>query len=228
MPPHPTVIEVLNPAAAPGVNEADFIRWVGVAVAVAGAFLATPEGIAAGWRIFGHQSSKVLTIARSLLRRPNNVTLTGRAMLGATAVGGRAYASKWQPWRSEATTWMKVDILHKQVDILVERVDELRRYVDQTGDGLQQNIREAEARVAGQIRDLASELRGERSQVSRVDARGLGPIALGIVLTGLPDELATVAGVGYAAIGVSVLWTFLALPSWLRDYKHAIASAEDR
>jgi hypothetical protein len=149
-------------------------------------------------------------------------------MAGASAVGGRVYASKWQPWRSEATTWIKVDILHKQVDILVERVDELRRYVDQTGDGLQKNITEAEARVARQIRDLASELRGERSQASRVDARGLGPIALGIFLTGLPDELATIAGVGYTAIGISVLVTFWALPSWVRDYKQAIARVEDR
>lgn len=44
--PGPVVIEVVRQAPAPGVGESDFIRWVGVAVAVAGAFLATPEGIA--------------------------------------------------------------------------------------------------------------------------------------------------------------------------------------
>jgi hypothetical protein len=40
--PFTVVIEMVDPAA-PGVDESDFIRWVGVAVAVVGAVLATPD-----------------------------------------------------------------------------------------------------------------------------------------------------------------------------------------
>jgi hypothetical protein len=226
--PGTVVIEIVRQAPALGVGESDFIRWVGVAVAVAGAFLATPEGIASVWRYVKQRHGKVLAFARRLLRRPRGVAVHGGLSLGSMAFGGRGYVSKWQPWLPRADGDLKIDILHKQVDILVERVDELRNQIDRTSDDLQKCIKEAEARVAGQVRELASELRGERSQASRVDARGLGPIALGIVLTGIPDELATVPWVGYLAIAVSVIWTYAACPSWLRDYKRALESVEDQ
>jgi hypothetical protein len=48
----------------------------------------------------------------------------------------------------------------------------------------------------GLVSELASELRGERSEASRVDARGFIPIAFGILLAGIPDELATIASIG--------------------------------
>jgi hypothetical protein len=149
-------------------------------------------------------------------------------MIGTIDFGGRAYLEKWQPWLPHANVDNRIDILHKQVDFLVERVDELRKQIDRAGDDLQKIIKEAEARVAKQVRVLASDVRGERSQASRVDARGLGPIALGIVLSGLPDELATVAWVGYVFIAGSVMWIVAASPSWLRDYKRAISGVEDQ
>lgn len=111
--------------------------------------------------------------------------------------------------------------------MLLEGINALRPLMDQANDGLQNEIKEAEARVTGRVEQLSSELRGEQGQASRVDARGLGPIALGIVLTGLPDELASIASLGYAAIAVSILWVALAFPSWLRDYRQAPKSFKD-
>lgn len=214
--------------AAPGVDESDFIRWIGVAVAVVGAILATPDGVASVWRWVKQRHGKVLTFARRLLRRPRSVTLSGGAILGAMTVGGRVHASKWRAWLPHTNVDQRIEILHEQVDFLVERVDDVRRQVDRARDDLQKSIKEAEARVAKQVRDLASDVHGERSQSSRVDARGLGPIALGIVLTGLPDELASYAWVGYAFIAGSVIWALAASPSWLRDYKRAVSSVEDQ
>jgi hypothetical protein len=198
---------------APGVDESDFIRWVGVAVAVVGAILATPDGVASVWRWVTQRHGEVMALARRLLRRPRDVNVQLGPILGTIGFGGRGYVDKWQPWLPHANVDQRIDILHKQVDILVERVDELRKQIDRAGDDLQKNIKEAETRVAKQVRELASAVRGERSQASRVDARGLGPIALGIVLTGLPDELATVAWVGYAFIAGSVIWVVAASPS---------------
>jgi len=115
-------------------------------------------------------------------------------------MSGRARASKWREWLPRADTDLKIDILHRQIDILREQINELQKQINWTGDDLHRRIQEAETRIAGQLQRLASELRGERSQASHVDARGFGPIALGIILTGLPDELAATAWVGYVAI----------------------------
>lgn len=124
-------------------------------------------------------------------------------------LAGRGHVDKWQPWLAHGNVDQRVDILHKQLDILVERINEVRRQVDRASDDLEKKIKEAETRVTKQVKELASDVSGERSQASRVDARGLGPIALGIVLTGLPDELATFAWVGTRS---SLVLSFGSLP----------------
>ena len=107
------------------------------------------------------------------------------------------------------------------------QIGELRGEIDRTADDLRKGIREGEGRIIGQLRQLASELRGERSQASRVDARGLAPIALGVILTGVPDELATIAVVGWLAVAVAVIWAVVVSPSWLRDYQQALQDSND-
>ena len=43
----------------------------------------------------------------------------------------------------------KIEILHAQVDMLLEGINALRPLIDQANDGLQNEIKEAEARVTG-------------------------------------------------------------------------------
>jgi hypothetical protein len=65
-------------------------------------------------------------------------------------------------------------------------------------------------------------MRGERSQASHVDARGLGPVALGIVLTGIPDELAKIPVMGVTLIAIAVGWAAYMIPGWKRDFTRAL------
>jgi hypothetical protein len=222
------VIEVGHLVADPGVTESDVIRWIGVAVAVAGAILATPAGIASLSVYVQQQRHEAMALARRLLRRPSSVTIhLPTARITLTAPTGHVHI--WQPWLPEANFELKIDILHKQIDILQGEINELRAEMDRTSDDLQRKINEAEARVEGLVRQVSSEIPGERSEASRVDARGFGPIALGIILAGVPDGLATVAPVGWLAVAVSIIWTATAWPGWLRDYKRALRleSAKD-
>ena len=225
--PGPIVIEVVSRAADPGITESDVIRWIGVTVAVAGIVLATPDGIAAAWRWVKTRYRRARVLADRLLRRRRDALVMPGVIRGTTTFGGRAYAEKWQPWRGDATSDEKIDILHKQVDILREEIGKLPMRIDDTADNLRNELREAEDRVVGQLRQLASEFRGERSQASRVDARGLGPIALGIILTGLADELSAVAAVGWLVAAVAIAWVALVTPSWLRDYRQALRYSND-
>jgi len=221
------VIEAVRRAAESGVTESGVIRWVGATVAVAGVALATPDGIAAAWRTVKNWHRRAWTLARRLLRLPGSTVSLGGAAAGKMTMGGRAYVDRWQPWREEARNGEKIEILHQQVEIVRDQIGELRTQVDRTADDLGKEIRDAESRVVGQLQQLASAMRGERSQASRVDARGFGPIACGIVLTGLPDELAAVAVVGWLAVAGAVVWTVGVFPSWLLDYRQALRYGTD-
>ena len=216
------VVEVVGRTADNGVTESDVIRWIGVTVAVAGVVLATPDGIAAGWRSVRHWQRRSWAFARRLLGLPAKVIGVGDMDIGKLTMSGRAPAETWQPWRETAKDDEKINILHRQIDLLHQQTGELRVQADRATDGLRREIREAEVRVTGQLDQLASQVRGERSQASRVDARGLGPIALGVILTALPDELASVAVVGWLAVAVAVIWVVVVTPSWLRDYRQAL------
>jgi hypothetical protein len=172
----PVVIEVVRAVGDSGVTESDVIRWFGVAVAVAGVVLATPDGTAAAWRSAKNWHRRVWARARRLMRRPGHVVGPGGVVTGKMTLSGRAHAERWQPWQEDAADEDKIDILHKQIDILHEQIAQLRTQAGRTADDLEKEIREAEGRVDSQLRQLASEMRGERSQASRVDARGFGPI----------------------------------------------------
>jgi hypothetical protein len=142
-------------------------------------------------------------------------------------MSGKAHVYKWQAWLPRADERLQIDILHQQIELLLEQVNELRAQADRTTEDLRKEIREAESRATYQVRQLASELRGERSQASRVDARGLGPIAFGIILTGLPDELAACAPLlGWTIVVVAVIWIAVISPDWLSDLRRALENSK--
>lgn len=220
-----TIIKVVRVVANPGVTTSDVLRWIGVSIAVAGVALSTPDGIASAWLTLKDRCLRTWATAKRILRRPGGSVIVGGVTAKAMAMAGRGYVDVWQPWREEAWEPTKIDILHKQVVILKRQIDELRRQADRTADELRKEIHEAEGRVTGHIRQLTGKLRSQRTQSSRVDARGLGPIALGIILTGLPGELANIQPLGWLIAAVAIIWTVKVFPSWGRDYKQAV---EDR
>lgn len=100
--------------------------------------------------------------------------------------------------------------------------------MDQNEVSLRAEIRKTADGFASQIRQLESDLRGERTQASQVDARGFGPIAFGIVLTGIPGELAGVTPggwLGWLIVAISGCWIIRVSPQWLRDYRQALKDA---
>lgn len=217
-------------AAGPSLTNSDVIRWIGVAIAVAGIILATPGGIASAWHSTKRWNRKMRALGRRLLRRPQQITGSVGAILARLNLSGSAFAHKWQRWLPRAGPDLKIDILHQQVEILLEEIGKLHAKVDQIGRDLRKEIQEAEERVMGQVRRVESEFHGERTRASRVDARGLGPIACGIILTGLPDELAGVAPdgwLGWLVVAVGTLWVIRVTPNWLGDYKQALEDTKD-
>ena len=141
------------------------------------------------------------------------------------SVTGRGYTREWQRWLPRAGPDVKIEILHEQVDLLHEQIGKLHEHVDQSELSLRAEIRETEDRIVSQIQDLKSDMRGERSQASQVDARGFGPIAFAILLTGMPDELAGITPggwLGWLVVAIAGYWIIRVSPRWLRDYQQAL------
>jgi hypothetical protein len=135
---------------------------------------------------------------------------------------GQGHVDTWKPWAEEATATEKLDILRQQSEELSRRIDDLRSQADRDRGSTQKGIREAENRLAAGIRQVGLELSGERRQASHVDARGLLPVGLGIVLTGLPDELAKVPALGGLVVAAAAISIACVFRGWLRDLHQAL------
>ena len=146
----------------------------------------------------------------------------GKPALKRVGFAGRGYVDTWIPWSQRARTAKKLNILHQQPEELRHRIDHLRSQIDGDISGVENKTRETESRLAAQIRQVRSEMSGERSQASHVDARGLRPVALGVILTGLPDELAKVQAVGRLVVAAAATSISYISRPWLRDFQGAL------
>ena len=85
IPPEPgvIVIGVVRRAASPGVTMSDVLRWgEWLSLAVIGAVLATPHGMASLWRAGQRSHRRALAFGRRLLRRPKHIVVHGSAAMG--------------------------------------------------------------------------------------------------------------------------------------------------
>jgi hypothetical protein len=106
------------------------------------------------------------------------------------------------------------------VEFLVQDVDDLRKAADARHAALRTEIAQAEARSGERYRELAGRFEARERRAARVDARGIWVIGAGILLTGIPDELAAQPIVGgvvaAAAIGLTI-WMGLAVRADFRQ-----------
>jgi hypothetical protein len=220
------VTEVVCVVADPGITLSDAIRWIGVAVAVAGVVLATPDAIPSGWRStanwLANRRREANELARRLLRRPVTRVGAGQTSISITSTCTGRRVWEWSAWPEDAGTDGKIAVLHQHADELRNHLDGLDATLTTNVVTLRGEIGEAESRLEGRIQKLVSEINGERSRASHVDARGFGPIALGVILTGIPDELAKILAVGAIVTAIAVSWTVGAIPGWWRDFSQAL------
>jgi hypothetical protein len=197
---------VTHPASMQG--EADWIRRIGVAVAVAGTLVAAPDGTALVWaRVVGagERVRRALAAYLPFLRRPISVSLKSGADVGYAAHAGTV--QRRVEWIDTAAPDVKIDLLHQQVDMLAQEIAEARQEARDNESALRAEIAQAEARAGDRHKQLAGRLDAEQRRAARVDARGIWLIGAGIVLTGIPAELAGVPVVGWLVAAAAVLLT---------------------
>ena len=187
--------------------EADWIRWAGVAIAVTGALIATPDGTRAAWHGITRAGNRIRDLlARYLpfLCRTTRAELKQDADAGASAE--RMSVSRRIEWNARARDKDKIEFLHQQVELLWQELTAVRHEIPRVEAALRSDLERAEVRQQGAYQQLAGHLEARERRAARVDAHGIWPIGAGIVLTGIPGELAAVAVLGWLSIagGIAV------------------------
>jgi len=127
------------------------------------------------------------------LRRPQIIQPIGIA--GETAIGAPLIivAQGWR-WESGAAVEQKVELLRERTERLIEQVADLRPDLH----GAERRLEASIAALGDRIEETRTEIveREERKdrQAASVDARGLPVLALGIILSTIPDEMSKIPG----------------------------------
>jgi hypothetical protein len=191
--------------------EAEWIRWAGVVIAVMGALIATPDGTRAAWHGIIRAGNRIrgrLARCFPFLRRTVHAELKQAADAGARAK--RMSVSRRIEWNVQAGDKDKIEFLHQQVKLLWQELANARQEIPRVEAALRSDLEQAEARQQDAHQQLTGRLEAGERRAARVDAHGIWPIGAGIVLTGIPDELAAVDVLGLLSIAAAVAVTLWA------------------
>lgn len=184
-----------------GPTEADWIRWSGIVFSVVGACITAAGGIAwmlvssrasakRGWRSLRAQ------LVRLFPRLRRDVTVQGAAAItAASMLAGTATVTSWNDsWTADR----KVAELKSRIETLGNDLGSLKAELRAGLAAQQAALGEVEGRLRTDLARLEQALVAVESDAARADGRGLIPVALGIILTGVPDGLARHPDLGWA------------------------------
>ena len=189
-----------------GVNQ-----FVGVGVAVVGLVVTAPSGTkklfvsTSGWlQRRGNQVHHHLARLLPFLRR--DATLQGTSAVGtAMATFGAVASAEGWAWPAGSPADERIEALRKHLMEVEGRLNEVRRQLRDETRAREQSLTELERRIRVELGQLQQSIISRDQQSARIDARGLPVVAAGIVLSGLPEEL---AGFLYP---LGWLWVFVAV-----------------
>lgn len=117
----------------------------------------------------------------------------GLGGVGTLTVSGRA-------WHPTASVDERIEALHQHITEVEGQLIEVSQQLSQETSKRERALAELEAGLRAETAELRRLLEEQEHRAARVDARGLPVIALGIVLSGIPDQLASIPyGIGWVA-----------------------------
>ncbi|PYI69801.1 hypothetical protein CVV68_01455 [Arthrobacter livingstonensis] len=172
-----------------GINQ-----WLGIGLAIIAAFSASPQGTSMMARSLSRGLGRSVKRLREILARflpflRRSVTVhaaVARATLNASGTLG-SHAESWVP---TATVEEKIEALRQ---LLSETRDQLRKLderLDAEATRLRSDIATSEQRILEKLDDLRAQIARQNKDAAAIDARSLPVIAVGILLTGAPEDLA--------------------------------------
>lgn len=181
------------------------LRAVGVALALLGAVLTSPHG----WKRMLFLSRfwlKALVIRVQMwlskyfkfIPRPSTTVYPGSALSGGGIFTARVMAGIYIP--ADATPERKIELLEVALK-------NLHAVVNGDYENLDKKISDVKALVS-EVNDKTAELQAKmvkaQEEAASIDAAGIPVIAAGVLLSGIPKELAMLPSVGWAILAGSM------------------------
>jgi hypothetical protein len=121
-------------------------------------------------------------------------------------------------WAQCESAEARVEYLHSVIGQAVEQISALQRAAESTDARLKQAARD--------LHETTKKLQRRMDEAdlgaAKADARGVILIGIGTILTGIPDELAAVAWIGWLAFAIAVL-LFSGVTLAVTQERHAVA-----
>jgi hypothetical protein len=214
----------------------DVNRWVGVSMALVGAFVVAPSGTTelfeSAWRWLEKTGRQALSQLARLLRfrkQDVNVVAPSAGVMSSSNVSATLTAAG-RVWNPTAPLDERIAALRQHIVDVEGKVNEASQQLRQETSDRQRDLAKLQETLHTEIAEIRRLIADEERQSVLIDARGLPVLALGILLSGIPDELASiplylgwlfpVGGVTLAVRAVSPLlrgWFRPTLRRWFRS-----------
>ena len=172
-----------------------FNKWGGVAMAIVGAILVAPQASKhLGYSAIGKPSTQLAGAIQRLwnrLRHRDLTQVTTTVSISSESQVGTPSAAQTLPWDEDAAIEQKVQWLKDHVKHLDDVWQARAKRLEEIDQLTKQELDQLTARVYNELERLGNKIgKIERDSVM-IDATGLLPILFGIILTGVPEELAS-------------------------------------
>lgn len=156
--------------------------------------------------------------AKRLLRRPRHQTVEIRSVSAAASIGATGHVTATAiRWRPDAPVLEQIAMVRDEIADVRKTVSSVEKAVNLERQQRAAAVAAVEATVATKVVELHDRIDAQEAQSQELDTRGLPPIAVGIVLSGVPDELAHFTWLGWLLLAAA-LW--LTLRGCQQVYRH--------
>lgn len=202
----------------------DFSKRGGVIMAAVGALVAAPDGFKE-WLFRGVAKLRLFPALWLRMRQffgPPSQTVRPHSIPSGLSIEGTLHLSSGLHWEQDADVskkvgWLKDEVVRLEVKIrsdVASLVDRDKRH--------ESDLLEIRDRLTDDINRLQKQLDEKEAKTAQVDALGLLPITSGIVLSGIPEDVASWGAAGwiiwFAAAGLTL---FAVVISWKKRHWHS-------
>jgi hypothetical protein len=186
-----------------------FLKWSGVVLALVGTVVTTPSGTRHALHSVKQLILRRLDRVRSSLARfipflRRNIHVQVADSIGVTSGTGTVTA-RGHAWEPNGTNEAKIAHLYAYVVSVEQQLDAAVVQMSQRADGLDARLNEIHQRLESATNSLKQEFSKRDESSKRIDATGLPMLGFGVVLSGVPNELASIPWLGWICFAVGVL-----------------------
>ena len=196
----------------------DLNRYVGVALAVVGSVVVAPSGTVLLWhsttdllRQRKHQLRDQLARFLPFLRRDGTVHAAS-ATGGASAFGIITATVSGRAWQPDAPVNERIEALRQHIIEIEGWLNEVTRKLTEETASREQVVAELRQTLEEKTAELRRLIEDKERESAQIDARALPAVGFGILLNGIPEELASIPfglgwifpilGAGFAVAGI--------------------------